>query len=448
VAQGGDASDRYLAAYHDLARSSTPREPGWLRESRERSIGRFRELGFPAPKSEEWKYTNLAPLLKTTFARGRPEDPEGVAAERFEAFTFGVLKTSLLVFVNGRFTPRLSYLRYLPRRVRVMSLAEAIEDDPESLAPHLGRYATLDGNPFVALNGALLQDGVFIEVPPRTVVEEPIHALFVTHGDGGPIASYPRNLILLGEASRATVIETYAGGRTGAYLTNAVTEVRVDAAASLGHYKMQREADRGFHMASMSIQQGRDSSVACHSFTFGGSLSRNYVHTLFGGPGGSLVLNGLFMPAAGQQADNYTRIDHAQAACTSVELYKGILDGTSRGVFNGNILVRKDAQKTSARQTNRNLLLSKDAWVDSTPGLEILADDVKCNHASAIGQLDEAAVFYLRSRGIDEEAARNILTYAFAADVINQVALAPVRIKLDQIVLSRLSRGAGPEVAG
>ncbi|MGQ0797298.1 MAG: SufB/SufD family protein, partial [Methanobacteriota archaeon] len=193
--------------------------------------------------------------------------------------------------------------------------------------------------------------------------------------------------------------------------------------------------------------QGRDSTVACHSFSFGGSLARSYVHTRFRGEGGSLLLNGLFMTAGAQQADNYTRIDHAEPSCTSLELYKGILDGTSRGIFNGNILVRKGAQKTSARQTNKNLLLSKEAWVDSTPGLEILADDVKCNHASAIGQLDENAVFYLRSRGIDEEAARNVLTYAFAADVVNQVSLAPVRIRLGQLVLSRLPKGAGLGVA-
>ena len=177
--------------------------------------------------------------------------------------------------------------------------------------------------------------------------------------------------------------------------------------------------------------------------SFGGGLVRNYVHTLFRAEGGSLTLNGLFMTAGSQQADNYTRIDHAAPACTSVELYRGILDGKSRGVFNGNIYVRKDAQKTAARQTNKNLLLSKEAFVDSTPGLEILADDVKCSHASTIGQLDENAIFYLRSRGIDEDAARNILTYAFVADVVNQVKVAPVRIKLDQLILSRLPKGSG-----
>jgi Fe-S cluster assembly protein SufD len=209
------------------------------------------------------------------------------------------------------------------------------------------------------------------------------------------------------------------------------------------HYKTQRESEKAFHMGTMDIDQGRDSTVSCHSMSFGGAIARSTVHTRFQEAGGSLVLNGLFLTAGTQQADNYTRIDHAAPACTSVELYRGILDGKSRGVFNGNIYVRKDAQKTVARQTNKNLLLSKEAFVDSTPGLEILADDVKCNHASTIGQLDENAIFYLRSRGIDEEAARQILTYAFAADVVNQVKVAPIRIKLDQLILSRLTKGSG-----
>ncbi len=438
-----DPRDAYDATYGDFVKSLDRREPSWLHEARDTAIHRFREVGFPTPKQEDWKYTNLTPLLRVPFRVAPEGGPENVVSEQLEPFTFGVLKTSLLTFVNGRFAPRLSYVRYLPRRVRAMSLAEAIVDDPEALAQHLGRYAPPDGNAFTSLNAAFLADGAFIEVPPKTHVEEPIHLLFISRSRDAPLVTHPRNLIVLGDGSAATVIETYAGWPPDVTFTNAVTEVSVGAAASLGHYKMQREGERAFHMASMVVHQGRDSTVACHSFSFGGALARSHVHTLFRAEGGSLLLNGLFMTAGAQQSDNYTRIDHAEPSCTSLELYKGILDGTSRGIFNGNILVRKGAQKTSARQTNKNLLLSKEAWVDSTPGLEILADDVKCNHASTIGQLDENAVFYLRSRGIDEEAARNILTYAFAADVINQVSLAPVRIKLDQLVLSRLPKGSG-----
>ncbi len=416
--------------------------PDWLRAVRRSAIGRFETLGFPTQKHEEWKYTNLAPLAKIRFKPAILGRPDGVAAEKLEPFTFGILKTSQLAFVNGRYSPRLSYLRMLPEGARLAPLAELLRDEPEALEAHLTRYARFEDDPFVALNTAFFLDGAYVEIAKNTVVEEPIHLLFVSTSKDLPIVAHPRNLIHFGPNSQATVIESYAGWAPDTTFTNAVTEVVVGPNAVLDHYKIQREAETAYHVATMTVDQDRDSSAMCHSMSFGGSLVRNYVHTKFHGQGGSLVLNGLFMPAGTQQADNYTRIDHAAPACTSVELYKGVLAGKSRGVFNGNVYVRKDAQKTVARQTNKNLLLSKEAFVDSTPGLEILADDVKCNHASTIGQLDESAVFYLRSRGIDEEAARNILTYAFVADVVNQVKVAPTRIKLDQLILSRLPRGA------
>src|SRR2546429_308586 len=329
VAVALDAKQTWVAEFA----SSEPdlAGPAWLRPIRKQAIARFEAAGFPTQKHEDWRFTNLAPLLRVPFKPAILGRPDGVLAERLEPFSFGVLKTSRLVFVNGQFSPRLSYLRPLPEGVRVASLAEIL-----------------------------------------------------------------------------------------------------------------RESESAYHIATMTVDQDRDSKVMCHSMAFGAALSRSYVHTNFHAEGGSVALNGLFMPSGVQQADNYTRIDHAAPACTSVELYRGILGGKSRGVFNGNIYVRKDAQKTVARQTNKNLLLSKEAFVDSTPGLEILADDVKCNHASTIGQLDENAIFYLRSRGIDEEAARHILTYAFASDVVNQVKVAPIRIKLDQLILSRLPKGAGP----
>ena len=441
VAVSVDTKQTYVAEF-----ASSEKElggPAWLRAIRKKAIGRFEALGFPTQKHEQWKYTNLAALIRVPFKPAILGRPGGVVAENLEPFTFGVLKTSQLVFVNGRYAPRLSYLRSLPEGVRVAPLAEILRSEPEILEKHLTRYAQFEDDSFVALNTALFQDGAFVEVPKSTFVGEPIHLLFVSTSKDLPIVAHPRNLILMGAGSQATVIESYAGWAPDVTFTNAVTEVAPGPAAVLDHYKIQREAETAFHIATMTVHQDRDSSVSAHSISFGGGLVRNYVHTLFRAPGGSLTLNGLYMTSGTQQADNYTRIDHVAPACTSVELYRGILGGKSRGVFNGNIYVRKDAQKTVARQTNKNLLLSKEAFVDSTPGLEILADDVKCNHSSTIGQLDENAVFYLRSRGIDEEAARNILTYAFAADVVNQVKVAPVRIKLDQLIVSRLPRGAG-----
>ncbi len=435
-----DARQTYVEAFASSEKDLDG--PKWLRSIRRQAISRFESLGFPTTKHEEWRYTNLAPLAKVPFKPAILARPDGVVAEKLEPFTFGILKTSQLVFVNGRFAPKLSYLRALPQGVWIGSLAEALRREPEALKPHLTRYARFEDDSFVALNAAFFVDGAFIEIPRNTVVEEPIHLLFVSTSKDLPIVAHPRNLVVLGANSQATVIESYAGWAPDTTFTNAVTEVVLGPAAVLEHHKIQREAGTAFHIATMTIEQDRSSSATCHSIAFGGSLMRNYVHTKFRGEGGSVVLNGLFMPSGTQQMDNYTRIDHSAVACTSVELYKGVLDGRSRGVFNGNVYVRKDAQKTVARQTNKNLLLSKEAFVDSTPGLEILADDVKCNHASTIGQLDENAIFYLRSRGIDEEAARNILTYAFVADVVNQVKVAPTRIKLDQLILSRLPKAS------
>jgi Fe-S cluster assembly protein SufD len=440
VAVSLDAKQTYVAEF-----ASSEKEldgPPWLRKVRKSAIGRFEALGFPTQKHEDWKYTNLAGLLRVPFKPAILGRPDGVVAEKLEPFGFGVLKTSRLVFVNGRYSARLSYLRQLPEGVRIAPVAEILRSEPEAIKKHLAQYARFEEDAFVALNTAFFLDGAYVEIPRNTVVEEPIHLLFISTAKDFPIASYPRNLIVLGEASQATVIETYAGWAPDVTFANAVTEVAVGPAAVLDHYKIQREAETAFHVATMTVHQQRGSSATFHSISFGGALVRNSVHQLFRAEGGSLTLNGLFMPAKTQQIDNYTRIDHTAPACTSVELYRGILDGKSRGVFNGNIYVRKDAQKTVARQVNKNLLLSKEAFVDSTPGLEILADDVKCSHASTIGQLDETAIFYLRSRGIDEEAARNILTYAFAADVVNQVKVAPIRIKLDQLILSRLPKGA------
>lgn len=435
-----DAKQTYVAEFAS-ARGGL-RGPPWLDEVRRTAIGHFESLGFPTQKHEDWKYTNLTPLLRIPFKTATPGQPDGVVAERLEPFTFGILKTTRLVFVSGRFSPRLSYLRPLPEGVRIASLAEVLRQEPQTLEAHVARTAQYENDSFVALNTAFFVDGAFVDIPKNTVVDEPIHLLFVSASKDHPIVSHPRNLIRLGPRSQATVIETYAGWAPDVTFTNAVTEVSVGPAATLDHYKMQRDSENAFHTATIAIHQERDSSVTCHSMSLGGALARNHVHALFRGEGGSLVLNGLFMTSGSQQSDHYTRIDHAAPACTSVELYRGILDGKSRGVFNGNVYVRKDAQKTVARQVNKNLLLSKEAFVDSTPGLEILADDVKCNHASTIGQLDDNAVFYLRSRGIDEEAARHILTYAFAVDVVNQVKVAPIRIKLDQLILSRLPRGS------
>ncbi len=431
-------TDPYLFAFDSFAKTANETEPGWLRKLRTTAIGNFEKSGFPTPKDEDWKHTNVAPIARTSFAFDPKAGAPRIPGDLVEAYTFGVLKCSQLVFVNGRFAPKLSYLRWLPEGVRVGSLHEILHFDPKALEHELGRVASTEKAAFAALNTAFLQDGAFVHVPRGRVVEEPIHLLYVSTSQEPAAVSYPRNLVLLDHEAQATLIESYVGLDKGPYFTNAVTELRVGPGAVLDHYKMQRESEAAMHFSNTALLQGRSSAVASTSFNLGGGTVRNDVRTLFQDEGGSLALNGLYLLHDAQHCDNHTFIDHAKPNCTSLELFKGILDAKSRGIFYGKILVRKDAQKTNARQTNKNLLLSNEAFADSTPGLEILADDVKCAHGSTVGQLDENAVFYLRSRGIDESSARTLLTYAFAGEIINQVKVASMRIKLDQLVLSRL----------
>ncbi len=431
-------TEPYLAAFDAFEKGIGDADPPWLRKLRTTAAGHFQKTGFPTVKDEDWKHTNVAPIVRSPFAFDPAAEPPRIPGDLIEAFTFGVLKCSQLVFVNGRFAPKLSYLRWLPEGVRVGNLHEILHFDPKVLERELGKVATTEKHPFAALNTAFLQDGAFVHGPRGRVVEEPIHLLFVSASQQPAALSYPRNLVVLDDQSQATVIESYVGLDKGSYFTNAVTEIRVGAGAHLEHYKMQRESESALHFSNTAVVQGRGSTVTSSSFNLGGGTVRNDVRTLFLDEGGSLALNGLYLLHDAQHCDNHTFIDHAKPNCTSLELFRGILDAKSRGIFYGKILVRKDAQKTNARQTNKNLLLSQEAFADSTPGLEILADDVKCNHGSTVGQLDENAVFYLRSRGIDEDAARTLLTYAFASEIINQVKVASMRIKLDQLVLSRL----------
>ncbi len=433
----------YLSQFERFRGQSTRGGSSWTESLRSAAISHFAKHGFPTPKHEEWKYTNIAPIVKTTFTPSFEIEIKDPPGERLEPLELGAQKCTQLVFVNGRYSQRLSWRRPMPKGVRVSSLADDLLVDPRGLEGRLGKLAHADQNPFTALNTAFFQDGALVDVPRGAVVEEPIHLLFLSVGSPVPVVSYPRNLLLLGEGSRATIIETYAALDGHAYLTNGVTEIEVGPQAVLDHYKRQQEGERGFHVATTEIHQGRDSRVSSHSISLGAVLARNDINTLFEGEGGDLVLNGMYMVSGKQVVDHHTRIDHAKPSCTSRELYKGVLDGLSRGVFNGKVFVRQGAMKTNASQSNKNLLLSRDAFVDSTPGLEILADDVKCKHGSSIGHLDDAAIFYLRTRGIDDPTARNMLTYAFAAEMINLIRIAPMRVRVNDLVMGRLPYSHG-----
>jgi Fe-S cluster assembly protein SufD len=413
-----------------------PAAPAPVTALRRLGIERFAALGFPTLRQEDWRFTNVAPVARGTFVR--PEsDPEAADPARLAVLEFP--EAARLVFVDGRFSAKLSHVDELPAGIVVASLADALARTPDAVLPWLGRLGETS-NPFVALNTAFLQGGAFVLVPRGAVVEKPVHLLFLSSGmEGRATYSFPHNLIVAGENSQITLVETYAG--EGTYLCCPVTELMAGPASVVDHYKLQRESREAFHLATFQITGERSSRPSSHSISIGGALVRNDVNAVLAGEGIDCILNGLYLAEGRQLIDNHMRVDHVKAHCGSHELYKGILDGKARAVFNGLIHVHPGAQKTDAKQSNRNLLLSSEAIANSNPQLEIFADDVKCTHGSTVGQLDDDAVFYLRSRGIGAEAARSILTYAFASDIVERIKLEPVRRDLEEFLFSRLPQG-------
>jgi Fe-S cluster assembly protein SufD len=421
-------TELYAESFAAFEEARPARQPPWLQKLRRDAFSRFQELGFPTSKVEAWKYTNVAPIARTVFRLVTEECAPALPAAAGSGPRF--------VFVNGRFRRELSRLPQ-SGSVGVSSLREALASRPEALEQQLARYAEFRSQAFTAWNTAFFEDGAFIEVPRGGVLAEPIELLFLSAPGAEPTVSHPRNLIVAGSGSHVTIVERYAGD-AGTYLTNSVTELLVGDGAVVEHYKVQREDASAFHVQTLQVHQDRASSFTSHNLAIGAALARTDLNVVFSAEGSECALNGLFLGAGTQHIDNHTLIDHARPHCGSRELYKGILDGKSRGVFHGTIIVRPDAQKTDAMQTNKNLLLSKEALVDSTPVLEIFADDVKCKHASTIGQLDANSLFYLRSRGIGEEDARAILTYAFAADVANRIRLPGIRAEIESLLGLRL----------
>lgn len=430
--------DRYVAEFETLEKKQFAGQPEWTQKLRKDAIARFVELGFPTIRQEDWRFTNVAPIARTDYSLN-PDvngfDPASLARYRYADCV-------QLVVNNGQIATEMSDLSGLPEGVTVCSLMEALERFPEKVEAYLGRFARFDEHPFVALNTALHRDGVFVHVPRGVIVERPINIVLTVSPSGDePYAVFPRNLFIAEENSQVTVVEQFISTGKGRYLTSPVTEVVVEDNAVVDHYKLQRESVDASHIATFQIQLGRSSNFSSHSISWGGGLVRNDVNAVLDGEGSEATLNGLYMVEGNQLVDNHMRVDHVAAHCDSHELYKGILDGNSRSVFNGRIYVHLGAQKTDAKQTNRNLLLSHDALCNSNPQLEIFADDVKCTHGSTIGQLDELAIFYLRSRGIGEEAARSLLTYAFAADIVERIKVDQVRLDLEEFLFRRLPKG-------
>jgi Fe-S cluster assembly protein SufD len=402
---------------------------------RKNAIERFMQLGFPTTKNEDWHFTSVAPIVERefTFVPARTGD---VTRADLAQFDFGA-EWHTAVFVNGRFAPDLSDLGRLDPGVRVLSLSDAWNKAPE-LASRVGTILTApETHAFTMLNTAFMPDGIVIHVGKDVELKQPIHVLFVCDAHAAKTVMHPRNLIVVDANSRATVIESYAATSDASYFTNTVTEVSVADGATLEHYKLQREGRRAFHVGTVEARQDRNSHYISFSFARGASLSRTNIYTKLAGEGCGSTLNGLYMLDGEQHCDHQTRIEHAEPNCFSREVYKGVLDGRSHGVFNGKVYVHPIAQKTDGKQTNNTLLLSKDAQVDTKPQLEIFADDVKCTHGATIGRLDDMALFYMKSRGVDAETARRLLIYAFAADVLETIERAEVREGLEKSTLER-----------
>jgi Fe-S cluster assembly protein SufD len=439
--------ESYLDSFTEFQKLAAGRNLPWLQKLRTDAFARFCETGFPTTHDEDWRFTNVAAVARTQFAlaqRGETHRSESALESwRVEG------AAGQLVFINGQFVRELSTFGSLPAGIAISGLKEQIARSPKAVQAHLGRYLDTRRDPFSALNTAFMEDGAYVYVPRGTVLESPIHLLFISTETARPSMSHPRNLLVFEDESQATIIEDYVSALdtgfapfpaqgTNPVLCNSATELIAGESASISHYMIEREHRETFNFSTLRIQQQRSSNVASHSLLIGGGLVRNNVHPVLAGEGGECLINGLFVGNGHQHLDNYMHVEHASPHCSSRQFYNGILDGHSHGVFHGRIVVHKDAQKTDAKQTNRNLLLSDDAQIDTKPQLEIYADDVKCTHGATIGQIEENALFYLRSRGLDEISARHLLLLAFAGECLDRMKPGPARTHLEQLIREQL----------
>jgi Fe-S cluster assembly protein SufD len=409
-----------------------------IHQVRKEAIARFSTLNFPTTHDEDWRFTNITPLLKYNFL---PSGKINLKQKQIKNFLFRKISGNLLVFVNGHFAPELSKLKNLPEGISVGSLADEIKNGSAIVNEHFGKYANYKTQIFTALSTAFTQDGAFIYVNENKIIEDPVNILFIAVPGEEKILSQPRNLFIAGKNSQVTIIERYVSLDEGIYFTNVVSEIAAGENSSINHIKIQEESLKAFHVSRTEVGQGKNSNFVSYSISLGGEISRYDINSKFNDEGGECSLNGLYLLTGNQLYDTHSLIDHAKPHCTSHEHYKGILDDNSRGVFNGKVIVRKDAQKTNAFQENNNIILSDGALINTKPQLEIFADDVKCSHGATVGQLDQDSLFYLKTRGIGEEKAREILIHAFASDVIKSIKTQPVKNYLEEILSGRFNKG-------
>jgi Fe-S cluster assembly protein SufD len=439
MTQAQQTLDNHVANHRKIADELPGADQTWLQNLREEGLAAFSEQGWPTQSLEAWKYTSLQEVRETAFASPNLVAEPTVSAEDLQDFKLDI-DTAQLVFVNGQYREEFSDLSPVDE-VTVTSLAEVLENEPERLEAYLGNFAEPDDEALTGLNTASFADGAFVEVPEGTVVDEPIHVLHVTADVGEPVAVHPRTLVVANANSQVSVVETYAGVDDAHVLTNAVTEIAANENATVDHVRLNRENDETIHVGTQEFEQQRDSNVRSTTVTFGSKLTRNNVYDVLDAEGVDAVLNGLYMGTEDQHVDNFTNIRHDEPHGDSRQLYKGVLDDASRGVFRGTIYVSPGAQKTNGYQHNPNLLLSEDSLANSVPQLEIFADDVKCSHGSTTGDVDEKWLFYLQSRGLSKDEAQDLLTYSFAGEVIEEISIEPVREVVQDLVLDKLPNG-------
>ena len=427
----------YTAQFAAFSANGGGEGPAWLPALRAQAFERFAALGFPTTRDEDWHFTSVTPIAERTFKAVKPA-PTALTLSDLEPWLVDS-SWQRLVFVNGRLEPSLSNFSELPAEVQVSTLAEALREEPEWVRKHLGTLAGFDRAAFTALNTAFMQDGVVVRIPKGEVVEVPLHILHVTDAQAAGAAIHPRLLVVAEAQSQLVIVESYVGLGRASYLMNGVAEIAVGDGARLDHYKIQRDGIEAFHVGTVQVTQGRDSIYHSFSYAAGAALSRTNVYTKLVGTGGEARLNGLYVLDGTQHADHQTFVEHLAESCASRELYIGILDGSSHGVFNGKVYVDPVAQKTDGKQTNKALLLSNTARIDTKPQLEIFADDVKCTHGATIGKLDDQALFYLKSRGIGSDNARALLTYAFAAQVLETIEIDALRLVLERAIFQRFT---------
>jgi Fe-S cluster assembly protein SufD len=441
-------ASRYTAEYQTIASALPGQNLPWLQALRSNALETFSAQGFPSPREEEWRYTNVSGIEKKLFLPSKSLTAGDVDAERLK--TYQLQDAWVVVLVNGHFSAELSVLTDLPEAVSVMSMADALAKQPGIVEKYLGSAANQAEHSFIAFNTAWFTDGLFVHVPAKQVLDRPIQLLHIVTGEDAMATT--RNIIIVDEMAEAKVIETFiardgvyaadlsgtsaASGAANAYVTAAVTEVFVEQNADLTLYKMQSESEKAYHFGGTYVKQARDARFTHHNFAFGGLLARSDIHADLD-HASECELNGLYLGVKRQHIDNHTRINHLKPYAISRELYKGVLDDRARGVFQGRVIVAVDAQKTDSQMNNRNLLLSDDAEADTKPQLEIYADDVKCGHGVTVGQLDEKSIFYLQSRCVDEETARNMLTFAFANEMVDKIKIKGLHDMVLEQVLAR-----------